>query len=95
VGDLQIDHLRGRVTLAGARLALTPREYAVLATLASEPGRTFTKAELRLRCWSHSPPPAGGRGLETQICRLRRRLGAHAPLLVTVWSVGYRLHDVR
>ncbi|MGD0980476.1 MAG: winged helix-turn-helix domain-containing protein [Solirubrobacteraceae bacterium] len=95
VGPLQIDVRARRVALAGAPLPLRPREFALLACLASEPGRVFTKRELLRRCWSGHEPPARSRALETQIFRLRRRLGRHAALLVTVWSVGYVLTEPR
>jgi DNA-binding response OmpR family regulator len=94
IGALQIDFRAHQVACGGVGVALTPREYALLACLASDPGRVFTKTELRRRCWGDLSR-GGGRSLETQIVRLRRRLGAHAPMLVTVWSVGYRLADSR
>jgi DNA-binding response OmpR family regulator len=94
VGALRIDFRARCVALDGLSVALSPSEYALLACLASDPGRVFTKTELSRRCWG-DPGHGGGRRLETQIVRLRRRLGAHAPMLVTVWSVGYRLSDSR
>jgi DNA-binding response OmpR family regulator len=90
VGPLEIDFRARRVALANAPLPLRPREFALLACLASEPGRVFTK---RLRCWGGREPPVGSRALETQIVRLRRCLGRHATLVVTVWSVGYVLTE--
>jgi uroporphyrinogen-III synthase len=80
--------------LAGSPLELRPREFALLATLASRPGVVFTKAELIELCWRGALPD-GSRALEVQIGRLRRALGPHAHLLVTVWSVGYRLTAAR
>jgi DNA-binding response OmpR family regulator len=94
VGALTIDFRARRVALAGVSVALSPSEYALLACLASAPGRVITKTELCRRCWGDHPH-GGTRRLETHIVRLRRRLGAHAPMLVTVWSVGYRLADSR
>jgi DNA-binding response OmpR family regulator len=94
LGALRIDFRARRVALAGVPLALGPREYALLACLAAEPGRVFTKGELRSHCWRDRPSCESGRSLETQIVRLRRRLGAHGSMLVTVWSVGYRLLEV-
>lgn len=91
LGALRIDFRARRVALAGVPLALAPREYALLACLAVEPGRVFTKGELRNHFWRDRPPCDSSRNLETQIVRLRRRLGAHGAMLVTVWSVGYRL----
>jgi DNA-binding response OmpR family regulator len=59
--------------------------------LASEPGRVFTKAELLRSCWERGDDRARSRTLERHAARLRRRLGRHGPMLVTVWGVGYRL----
>ncbi len=50
-GPLTIDHARHEVTLAGMPLGLTNLEYDLLTTLASAPGRTFTRAQLLDRVW--------------------------------------------
>lgn len=93
VGPLAIDFRTHAVSLQGRPLALTPRQYTLLTCLALDPGRVFTKAELARHCWGARPPRS--RTLETHIIRLRRRLGVHAPMLVTVWSVGYSLLELR
>jgi DNA-binding response OmpR family regulator len=90
VGPLTIDPAARRVTLAGRPLVLTRREYDLLAHLAAAPGRVFTKQELLHAIWS-APTGVPTRRLDAQVARLRRRLGDHRALLVTVWGVGYRL----
>ena len=98
VGPITIDTLARIVTLAGQPLDLTPAEYQLLVRLAAAPGRVFTKQEL-LRAIPVDPHarPADPRSarphrrVDTQVARLRRRLGDHRGLLVTVWGVGYRL----
>jgi DNA-binding response OmpR family regulator len=95
VGPLEIDVRARQVALAGEPLTLRPREFALLACLASEPGRVFTKRELVRSCWGGREPSPRSRALETQIVRLRRHLGCHGALLVTVWSVGYMLTEPR
>jgi DNA-binding response OmpR family regulator len=93
VGTLVLD-TRGRVALLdGAALALPRREFALLCCLASSPGRVFSKAELLRSCWGAGAGPPASRTLERHAARLRRRLGRHAPMLVTVWGVGYRLDE--
>lgn len=91
LGALVVDVAARRVTLAGVALQLPPREYALLCALASEPGRVFTKSELRCACGERNDRSPGGRTLERTAARLRGRLGRHAAMLVTVWGVGYRL----
>jgi two-component system response regulator QseB len=91
LGVLRVDFRTRSVWIADLPLALTPGEYALLACLASDPGRVFTKAELRRRCSGEYSSRSRSRSLETQIVRLRRRLGSHGSMLVTVWGVGYLL----
>ncbi len=97
VGPIMIDVFTRRVTLAGRPIDLTPTEYDLLATLAAHPGRVFTKAELlhvtQPRATTRPPTESGrpNRRVDTHVTRLRRRLGDHRGLLVTVWGVGYRL----
>ncbi len=90
VGPLTIDPLARRASLAGRPLELTRREFELLARLAADPGRVVTKEELLRDVWSQ-PPGRPTRRLDTNVARLRRRLGDHRALLVTVWGIGYRL----
>ncbi|HEX3873730.1 MAG TPA: response regulator transcription factor [Solirubrobacteraceae bacterium] len=97
VGPITIDTLSRAVTLAGNPLELTRTEYQLLTVLASAPGRVFTKHELLHAIADPSTRPTNPRSsrptrrVDTQAARLRRRLGDHRGLLVTVWGVGYRL----
>jgi DNA-binding winged helix-turn-helix (wHTH) protein len=98
VGPVTIDTLAHTVTLDGRPLDLTPTEYDLLARLATAPGRVFTKQDLAPTVSAGravSPATTGSarpnRRVDTQVARLRRRLGKHRGLLVTVWGVGYRL----
>jgi DNA-binding response OmpR family regulator len=98
VGPIAIDTVGRKVTLDGRPLDLTRAEYELLAHLAAAPGRVFTKLEL-LHAISADPARRSSsprsrrptRRVDTQAARLRRRLGVHRGLLVTVWGVGYRL----
>ncbi len=85
------DAVAGSVTLDGVTYTLPPRELALLRLLAGPPGCVRTKHELIEACWGAHEPRPGPRTLERRMARLRRRLGRHGALLVTVWGVGYRL----
>lgn len=93
VGALAIDTRAHVARLDGAELALPRREFALLRCLASAPGRVFTKAELLSSCWDAGACSPSSRTLERHAARLRRRLGRHGSMLVTVWGVGYRLDE--
>lgn len=91
VGPLVLDPRARRAALDGVPLDLPRGELAVLSCLASAPGQVFSRAELSARVWGHARQAPGNRSLDRQVARLRRRLGRHGGMLVTVWGVGYRL----
>jgi DNA-binding response OmpR family regulator len=91
-GGLHID-TRTHVARAGETvLALRRLEFALLAHLAREPRRVFSRAELLAAVWGYRAPGAT-RTLESHASRLRRKLAAAgAPgRVVNVRGVGYRL----
>lgn len=93
VGELVLDPLAREVRLRGARVALAAKEFALLRTLASEPTRVFTKAELLRDVWGFRAFGAT-RTLDSHACRLRQKLAVHGDrYVVNVWGVGYRLVD--
>lgn len=93
LGNLVVDAARREARVGGERIALTRHEFALLRTLASEPTRVFTKAELLRLVWGYRSLGCT-RTLESHACRLRRKLGgADGGYLINVWGVGYRLMD--
>jgi DNA-binding response OmpR family regulator len=88
-GELLIDPLARRVTLAGALLDLTVKEYDLLLLLARSPGRTFSRTYLLDHIWG-AEYEGGDRTVDTHVVRLRKKLGALGERIVTVWGVGYR-----
>ena len=91
-----LDLDRREATVRGKAIDLPPAEFAVLAALARAPGRTFTREELVERAFG---PGYEGleRTIDAHVMRLRRKIEARgfAPLLVTVFGVGYKLADER
>jgi DNA-binding response OmpR family regulator len=89
VGDLAIDLAARTVAVAGAPVALTPKEFDLLAALARVPGCTVDRQRLLLDVWQ-SDYAALSRTLDVHIATLRAKLG-RAELVQTVRGVGYRL----
>jgi len=89
VGELSIDFAARTVTVGGAFVALTRKEFDLLAALARSPGMTVDRQRLLLEVWQ-SDLPALTRTLDVHIATLRSKLGRPA-LLQTVRGVGYRL----
>ena len=96
VGELVLDPAGREVSLAGAPVHLTPREFALLECLMRSPGRVFSKAELIERVWDFTFD-ADSNVVEVHLGSLRRKIdqpsGRHA--LETVRGFGYRLRDDR
>ncbi|HWB22599.1 MAG TPA: response regulator transcription factor [Gaiellaceae bacterium] len=92
-GPIEID-LHTRVVRArGVPVALSQKEYGLLACLAGEPTRVFTKEELLRDVWGYQAQ-ARTRTLDSHASRLRRKLRAVDPattFIENVWGVGYRL----
>lgn len=93
--DITIDLTGRRLWRAGEEQALEPKAFAVLALLAGEPGRVFTRDEILDVVWGHRHVTPGV--LNRIVTLLRHALGedAHHPRwLHTVHGVGYRF-DLR
>ncbi len=88
-GPLVLDLSANRATLAGSMLDLSRREMDLLELLLRYPGRTFSREFLLERLWG-SDFEGLDRAVDTQIVRLRRKLGDLGACLETVWGVGYR-----
>ena len=93
LGDLAIDYVARRVTLAGSPVRLTPIEYRTLAELSVNAGRVLSYEHLLQRVWD-ADPDADVRPMRTVISTLRRRLGDNSDnptYIFTEPRVGYRM----
>jgi len=88
-GPLVLDPAGHRATLAGSALDLSRREMDLLELLLQHPGRTFSRDFLLERLWG-ADFDGLDRAVDTQIVRLRRKLGDLGTCVETVWGVGYR-----
>jgi DNA-binding response OmpR family regulator len=94
-GDLAVDVTARRAVLAGRELALTVREFDLLAFLISHPGEAFGRPELLERVWGWSFGDAST--VTVHVRRLREKVedDPTAPRRIqTVWGVGYRYDPV-
>jgi DNA-binding response OmpR family regulator len=91
-GDLVVNMLSREVTVAGMRVDVSAKEFALLATLAADPDRVFTKRELLQTVWDFRSP-GRTRTLDSHASRLRQKLVRHSDegWIANVWGVGYRL----
>lgn len=95
VGDLEVDHFKREVRVAGVLVALTPTEFRLVEALVTHPGRTFTREELVARAFG---PDYDGldRTVDVHITNLRRKLDAGVRSTIhTVHGVGYCLSEAK
>jgi DNA-binding response OmpR family regulator len=93
-GDLVVDRRTRRVSVRGEQVELAGREFELVARLADDPHRVFTKEQLLREVWGYRSL-GRTRTLDSHASRLRRKLrrGADDRFVVNVWGVGYRLLD--
>lgn len=88
-GALILDPKAHSVTVDGAAVALTLKEYALLHHLMAHQGTAFTREQLLDRIWDYGYD-GGTRTVDVHIQTLRGKLGACADMVETVRGVGYR-----
>ncbi len=96
VADLTLDLPRLRVTAAGRELEeLTPTEFELLATLARQPGRVFTRAQL-LDAIHGVAFESYERAIDAHIKNIRHKIEiqpGEPKYVLTVYGVGYKFAD--
>ncbi len=93
--DIEIDTRRLRVTVRGNVVDLTATEMQLLALLASEPGRVFTRGQL-LDAIRGVAFESYERAIDGHIKNLRRKIElepSRPKYIQTVYGVGYRFTD--
>jgi DNA-binding response OmpR family regulator len=88
VGDLEVDLRRREARQAGVVVALTTREFDLLAFLANNVGLALSRQQLLDGVWG-SDWYGDERTVDVHVAQLRKKLGPELPL-ATVWGVGYR-----
>lgn len=92
IGDIVIDRAAHEVSLFGAVIALTAKEFALLCHLAERRGRVVSRSELLERVWG-SRYEGGPRTVDIHVRRLRAKLGPSLDL-TTSRGAGYKLGGV-
>lgn len=93
VQELSIDRNARRALVRGRVVALSAKEFALLAELARHPDRVFSKEDLLRDVWGFRSNTRT-RTVDSHASRLRRKLalaGARTRYVANIWGVGYRL----
>jgi DNA-binding response OmpR family regulator len=91
-GGITLDRNRFIVTMEDQEVTLTPTEFEILATLASQPGRIFSRSQLLIAVRGVAFE-SYERAIDSHMRNLRKKLdsaGAGRSLITTVHGVGYK-----
>ena len=94
-GDVTLDIPKRRVTVRGAEVELTATEFDLLLTMARNPGRIYTRAQLLDQVHGVAFD-SYERSIDAHIKNIRRKVEANPrkpALVLTVYGVGYRFAD--
>ena len=95
LGELAIDHVRRRVSVAGRPVRLTVTEYELLRLLSANAGRVLTYESLLRQLWGEKDP-GNPEPVRNFVRKLRRKLGDHATeptYIVNERGLGYRMPE--
>jgi DNA-binding response OmpR family regulator len=95
VGTLRVDPVRHEVSVGGSPVVCTPGEFRILAAMAAEPDRVFTRQQLLAELHGFDKY-ISGRTVDVHVMNLRKKIerAPRRPVrLLTVFGVGYKLTD--
>jgi two-component system phosphate regulon response regulator PhoB len=96
LGDLVIDRGTRTVTIGEAEVAMTRKEFDLLAFLATSPGRVFSREELLERVWGSTSRWQGGSTVTEHVRRVRLKIETDPEKprwITTVRGIGYRFRS--
>lgn len=89
-GNIRIDYSRKMVSVCGAEVRLSPKEFGILSMLARGRGHVFSREDILAEVW-HGESYVLDRTVDVHIARIRRKLGEAADRLVNRQGYGYCL----
>ncbi|WP_327314829.1 response regulator transcription factor [Streptomyces sp. NBC_01235] len=95
VGTLRVDPVRHEVSVGGTPIVCTPGEFRILAAMAAQPDRVFTRQQLLDRLHGFDKY-ISSRTVDVHVMNLRKKIerAPRRPVrLLTVFGVGYKLTD--
>lgn len=87
-GKLTIDFVKKLVRTDKEEIRLSPKEFGILAMLAKQPGRVFSRDEILAEVW-HGDTYVLDRTVDVHIARVRRKLGDYAYHVTNRQGYGY------
>src|SRR5690606_29560180 len=94
-GALRIDIDKRKVTLNDVRIELSPKEFDLIALLASNPGKSYSRKSLLNLVWGYDFE-GYEHTVNSHINRLRGKIEedvSNPTFILTTWGVGYRFNE--
>jgi DNA-binding response OmpR family regulator len=94
-GDVEINLASHKASVAGREVHLTPSEFKILALLAGQPGRVFSRWQIMEHLWETSYVGTA-RAADAHVWNLRRKIEddpERPERIVTIREAGYKLVD--
>ena len=94
-GEIEVDPASRRVLRAGKDVALSPKAFDLLVTLATSGGRVVSRHELLREVWKHQAEVVT-RTVDSHVSELRHKLEQDPDEprhILTVWKAGYRFES--
>ena len=93
-GDLALDREAVRVTVGGTGVALTAREFEILALLMEHPKKVFTREQIYEQVWGEEYM-GDDNTVNVHISNLRAKLGkaSEKEYIKTVWGIGFKMME--
>jgi DNA-binding response OmpR family regulator len=94
-GDMSIDPDRRTVSVSGAPVELTAKEFDLLVQFAGNPGKVYSRKQLLDLVWGYQHD-GYEHTVNSHINRLRSKIEPdpnHPRYVITVWGVGYKISD--
>ena len=92
IGALELDIRSRRVSVDGREIDLTPKEFDLLALLASDPGAVVNRARILEEVWQ-TTWFGSAKTIDVHVAALRKKLGKQGDMIETVRGVGYRMKE--
>ncbi len=89
--------MKKRITKKGKEILLTPKEWAILSLLASNPGKIFSREEIREVLWKDKEIYNWSRVLDVHIKHLRDKIEddpSSPEYIITVYGQGYKFREI-
>lgn len=88
-GGIELDRIAHRVTIDGANVDLSVKEFELLAFFLENKGQALSRESILNNVWNFDYS-VEDRTVDTYVKKLRSKMGSKGDLIITVWGLGYK-----